>query len=241
MKENLEKLLFDFGVNGIEEKLEKLERYKSGILKWNKKVNITKITNDDDFYRLHYIDSLLCTQSEEFKNSEQIIDVGTGGGFPGIPMAIVFPEKNFLLLDSSRKRLNIIETLAEELGIKNIEVMHGRAEEIAAMAEYREKFDLCVSRAVARLQILVEYCLGFVKVGGTMIAFKGPGAEEEISDASKAIAVMGGFLNGVKNFREEAGKFGFEENHRWIYIMKSQNTPEKYPRSGGKSKSRPIR
>lgn len=241
MKNQLKSLLEELKVADIPEKLEKLETYRSEILDWNKKVNITKIVEEDDFYRLHYIDSLMCTGSIEFTEAETVIDVGTGGGFPGIPMAIVFPEKRFTLLDSSRKRLNIIGELAEKLDINNIEIIHGRAEEVARQKKYREKFDLCVSRAVANLSTLSEYCLGFVKIGGGMIAYKGPGGYEEIENAEIAIETMGGFLDRVEDIDDISLKMEIPERHMWIYISKDTNTPSKYPRSCGKPQSNPIK
>jgi len=237
---SLEKLLKSLGVDKIDEKLSVLENYRKGIEDWNKKVNITKITKKEDFYRLHYLDSLLCTGSSEFSDATRIIDVGTGGGFPGIPMAVVFPEKKFVLMDASRKRLNIMDALAQELHIKNVEVVHGRAEEMARKKEYRGTFDLCVSRAVANLSTLSEYCLGFVKVGGNMIAYKGPKTEEEIKKAKTAIETMGGRIIRVEGADAALKDLEMTEAHKWIYIKKENLTPDKYPRGGGKPKSSPL-
>ena len=168
-----------------EEKNAILEKYMEGILAWNEKVNLTNITDPAEFRIKHNADSLMCVDFPEFLEAETVIDVGTGGGFPGIPLAVYAPEKQFILLDSLNKRLKIIDELAGELGIKNITLVHGRAEDAARAKEHREKYDLCVSRAVSNLATLSEYCLPFIKVGGYLLAYKGPGAEEEVKEAAK--------------------------------------------------------
>ncbi|MBR3182916.1 MAG: 16S rRNA (guanine(527)-N(7))-methyltransferase RsmG, partial [Firmicutes bacterium] len=177
-----------------EEKNAILEKYMEGILAWNEKVNLTNITDPAEFRIKHNADSLMCVDFPEFLEAETVIDVGTGGGFPGIPLAVYAPEKQFILLDSLNKRLKIIDELAGELGIKNITLVHGRAEDAARAKEHREKYDLCVSRAVSNLATLSEYCLPFIKVGGYLLAYKGPGAEEEVKEAAKALKILGGSL-----------------------------------------------
>lgn len=151
-------------------KLELFAKYMDGVLEWNEKVNLTNITDKNDFIVKHYIDSILCVDSDEFKEADTIIDLGTGGGFPGVPLAILFPNKKFTLVDSLNKRLKIIKELCDNLGIKNVDVVHGRAEELGHQKIMREKFDLCVSRAVANLSTLAELCLPFVAVGGSFVA-----------------------------------------------------------------------
>ena len=155
-----------------DEIMEKLMGYMHGIISWNEKVNLTNLTEEDEFIEKHYIDSLLLWNSESFKKADKIIDVGTGGGFPGVPLAILYPEKEFVLLDSLKKRLNIIDSLTDELGINNVITFHGRAEDAAKKKDMREAFDLCVSRAVANLTSLSELCIPFVKVGGYFVAYK---------------------------------------------------------------------
>ena len=154
------------------DKEDKLSGYMDEILELNQHINLTAITDRDEFIRKHYIDSLLCVSYDEFKNAKNIIDVGTGGGFPGVPLAVAFPEKNFVLIDSLNKRIKIINELCEKLGIMNVRAVHGRAEELARKKDMRDSFDLCVSRAVANMSTLTEYCLPFVKKGGCFIAYK---------------------------------------------------------------------
>ena len=164
MIEQLKNVLESMGISYDDKKGEQYAGYMEGILEWNQHVNLTAIRDRDEFIEKHYIDSLLCAGSPEFQRSGTIIDVGTGGGFPGIPLAIAFPEKQFTLMDSLNKRIKIIQQLCEELGIHNVTAIHGRAEELGRKKHLRESFDVCVSRAVANMSTLSEYCLPFVTV-----------------------------------------------------------------------------
>ena len=208
-----------------------------GILAWNEKVNLTNITDPAEFRIKHNADSLMCVDFPEFLEAETVIDVGTGGGFPGIPLAVYAPEKQFTLLDSLNKRLKIIDELAEELGIKNITLVHGRAEDAARAKEHREKYDLCVSRAVSNLATLSEYCLPFIKVGGYLLAYKGPGAEEEVKEAAKALKTLGGSLVDIRETSME--EYGLD--HRILVIKKVRNTPKAYPRKAGTPLKEPLK
>jgi len=219
-----------------EEKNAILEKYMEGILAWNEKVNLTNITDPAEFRIKHNADSLMCVDFPEFLDAETVIDVGTGGGFPGIPLAVYAPEKQFTLLDSLNKRLKIIDELAEELGIKNITLVHGRAEDAARAKEHREKYDLCVSRAVSNLATLSEYCLPFIKVGGYLLAYKGPGAEEEVKEAAKALKTLGGSLVDIRETSME--EYGLD--HRILVIKKVRNTPKAYPRKAGTPLKEPL-
>ena len=219
-----------------EEKNAILEKYMEGILAWNEKVNLTNITDPAEFRIKHNADSLMCVDFPEFLDAETVIDVGTGGGFPGIPLAVYAPEKHFTLLDSLNKRLKIIDELAGELGIKNITLVHGRAEDAARAKEHREKYDLCVSRAVSNLATLSEYCLPFIKVGGYLLAYKGPGAEEEVKEAAKALKTLGGSLVDIRETSME--EYGLD--HRILVIKKVRNTPKAYPRKAGTPLKEPL-
>lgn len=219
-----------------DEVMEKLRGYMHGIISWNEKVNLTNLTEEDEFIEKHYIDSLLLWNSESFKKADKIIDVGTGGGFPGVPLAILYPEKEFVLLDSLKKRLNIIDSLTDELGINNVTTFHGRAEDAAKQKDMREAFDLCVSRAVANLTSLSELCIPFVKVGGYFVAYKGPGAYDEAKEAENAINILGGKLESITV--PEGQK---ESEHTLITILKTANTPEKYPRKAGDPLKKPLK
>lgn len=219
-----------------DEVMEKLMGYMHGIISWNEKVNLTNLTEEDEFIEKHYIDSLLLWNSESFKKADKIIDVGTGGGFPGVPLAILYPEKEFVLLDSLKKRLNIIDSLTHELGINNVTTFHGRAEDAAKQKDMRETFDLCVSRAVANLISLAELCIPFVKAGGYFVAYKGPGAYDEAKEAENAINILGGKLESI--IVPEGQK---ESEHTLITILKTTKTPEKYPRKAGDPLKKPLK
>ena len=219
-----------------EEQNLKLEKYMEGILSWNEKVNLTNITDPAEFRIKHNADSLMCVDFPEFQSAKNVIDVGTGGGFPGIPLAVYAPDKNFTLLDSLNKRLKIIDELAGSLDISNITLVHGRAEDIAKTKEHREKYDLCVSRAVSNLATLSEYCLPFIKVGGYLLAYKGPGAEQEAEDAAKALKILGGRLVGIRETTME--EYGLD--HRILVIEKVRNTPKTYPRKAGTPLKDPL-
>lgn len=220
-----------------EDIIEKYEQYMKGIIEWNEKVNLTSITNKDEFIIKHYIDSLMCVPCKEFQNAEKIIDVGTGGGFPGIPLALAAPDKEFVLMDSLNKRIKIINTLCSEIGIDNVTAIHARAEELARNKAHREAYDLCVSRAVANLSTLSEYCLPFIKTGGYFLSYKGPDSKQEIKDAKNAINILGGKIE-----REEKAELeSFQLEHKILYIKKIKKTPAQYPRKSGIPSKKPLK
>lgn len=228
LKSYLEKL----NIDGEDEKTEQLRQYMEGVLSWNEKVNLTAITDRDAFVQKHYIDSLLCAESLAFTDSSSICDVGTGGGFPGVPLAVCYPDKEFVLMDSLQKRVKIVRELCEEIGLRNVTVLHGRAEELARKKEYRENFDLCVSRAVANMQVLSEYCLPFVKPGGYFIAYKSADCEPEISDASRAIRILGGGKPQIQELPQL--------DHCLVVVRKKEPTPAAYPRKAGTPSKKPL-
>lgn len=225
------------GVEHSDRKQEQLTGYMEEILRLNESVNLTAITDRREFIQKHYADSLLCAELDEFRSAGTVIDVGTGGGFPGVPLAIAFPEKQFTLIDSLNKRIKIVNEICEKLGIANVTAIHGRAEELARKKELREIFDLCVSRAVANMSTLAEYCLPFVKMGGSFIAYKGPDCDDEIREAQRAIDLLGGRLAG--DVRPGGEDMPFD--HRLIIIQKEKNTPSKFPRKAGKPSKEPLR
>ncbi len=220
--------------NGSSKIASELVNYMKGILEWNEKINLTAIKNPGEFVIKHFFDSFPAAMLPEFRNAETIIDVGTGGGFPGVPLAALCPEKRFVLADSLAKRLRVIDAVANESGITNITTVHGRAEDLGRNPDYRETFDVCVSRAVASLPVLLEYCLPFVKVGGTFIAYKGPEAEEEIKISSAALKKLGGKIDRVVD--ESDGTY----SHNLIVITKSSSTPKAYPRKAGTPSKTPL-
>ncbi|MCI5536504.1 MAG: 16S rRNA (guanine(527)-N(7))-methyltransferase RsmG [Lentihominibacter sp.] len=234
---NVESICSRLHINYDDGKSRKFEGYMESVLEKNKHINLTAITDRDEFIRKHYVDSLLCASSAEFRNANSVIDVGTGGGFPGIPLAIAFPEKEFVLIDSLNKRIRIINELCENYGIDNVTALHGRAEELGRNSNFRESFDICVSRAVANMSTLSEYCLPFVKIGGTFIAYKGPECSEELNNASNAIRMLGGEVMRIEN--PQFDELPFE--HTLIYINKAESTRSKYPRKAGTPSKEPIK
>lgn len=219
------------------EMLTTFQLYMEGILEWNEKINLTAITDKEEFVRKHYIDSLLCYEFDELQKASKIIDVGTGAGFPGVPLAIVFPEKRFVLMDSLKKRLNVIDELCAELGINNITTLHGRAEDLARDKKHRERYDLCVARAVANIPVLAEYTLPFIKVGGSLLAYKGSDFKRELDEGQKAITLMGGIVTDERSVTIE--NLGLD--HRIIVIKKINNTPMQYPRKAGTPSKEPLK
>lgn len=217
--------------------LEKFNSYMLGVLDWNEKVNLTTITDPQEFVVKHFIDSIICTDYPEYEDADKIIDVGTGAGFPGVPLAIVSPEKEFILMDSLNKRLKIIDELCREAGIANVTTIHARAEELAKNKAHREQYDLCVSRAVANMAVLAEYCLPFIKVGGFLMAYKGPDAETEVTEAAHALSLLGGRVEEIRNGNLK--DFGID--HKVVVIKKVKNTPSKFPRKAGTPAKEPLK
>ena len=237
MFHKLVKTMTDLGIPSPETKAQTMVSYMDEILKWNEKVNLTAITDRDGFIAKHLLDSLSCASTDEFKEANTIIDVGTGGGFPGVPLAVAFPEKKFLLLDSLRKRMNIVEEICESLGITGVETIHGRAEDLARRDHLRDSFDLCVSRAVAAMPVLCELCLPFVREGGSFIAFKGADWEREVSEAQKAMKLLSSKLVRTIPQTREKGM----ESHCLVVIKKEGSTDSSYPRRAGIPVRKPLK
>lgn len=230
-----EEVLERAGIAETAQKLEQLEAYRAGILEWNKKVNITKITDPEEFEIKHYLDAFSILESPEFVRAETVIDIRTGGGFPGVPLAIAAPEADFTLVDSTAKKLRIIDRLTAELGLRNVKTVHARAEDLARRPEHREQYDLCVTRAVANLNTLAEICLPFLCYGGALAAFKGSRAAEEVAAAGDAIYCLGGDIDRIEPVLPENGL-----SHHIIYILKEGETPDAYPRGQGKPFKEPL-
>jgi 16S rRNA (guanine527-N7)-methyltransferase len=219
--------------NGIildQKKLELFERYYNLLIEYNQKFNLTAITEKEEVYLKHFVDSVL---GAEFIKSGNLIDVGSGGGFPALPLKIVCDNINLTMLEATGKKCEFLRTVIKELGLSGVTVINGRAEDIAKDLKYREKFDYCTARAVARLNTLTEYCLPFVKKGGSFIAFKGD-AEEEITESYNAVKVLGGRIKGVKNYLLGGAK------RCLIEIEKINLTDKKYPRGNGKERKNPL-
>ena len=215
----------------------RLARYHRLLCEWNARMNLT---GDTDFavalYR-HYLDSLAPLRLEGlFAHGARVIDVGSGAGFPGLPLKIFCPKVHLTLMDSLNKRVNFLQTVVDELGLEDVDCVHARAEEGARMKKYREQYDLAVSRAVARLPILCEYCLPFVKRGGHFLALKGRAFAEEVEEAAKAIKVMGGSHTDVR----EVHLPGLDDKRAIITVTKTMPTPKAYPRKAGTPAKNPL-
>lgn len=233
--EKLLKKLNKIQVNVNDVVLNKFFVYMTNILEWNEKINLTAITDEDDIILKHFVDSL--TILEYIPEKSNVIDVGTGAGFPGIPLKIVREDINMTLMDSLNKRITFLNEIINKLELKKINAIHSRAEELAKMQEHREKYDIAVSRAVANLSTLSEYMIPFVKVGGRCICMKGSNIEEELKLAKNAIKELGGEIEKVINF-----KLPDSDNERNIIIIKKVNkTKNKYPRKAGMPSKEPLK
>ena len=198
MEHILENRLSALNITLTDVQLKQFDRFYEILLEWNKVMNLTGITEYQEVVDKHFTDSLSIAAIMDMEQIEYVIDVGTGAGFPGIPLKIAFPDLNIVLLDSLNKRVKFLDHVIEELKLNRIRTIHGRAEDYARESEYRERFELCVSRAVANLASLSEYCLPYVKVGGEFISYKSGDIETEISDGEKAIKILGGKIDQVE-------------------------------------------
>ena len=225
-----------FNIELNDTQLEQFDTFYRLVVEWNNKVNLTAITDPSDFAVKHVIDSISIWNDDKFANVKTIIDVGTGAGFPGVPLKIYRPHLKVTLLDSLAKRINFLKTAVEVCHLEDIELIHGRAEDAAHNPELRETFDLAVSRAVAKLNILAEYCVPFVKVGGYFAALKGSNIKEELQDAKSAVKVLGGV-------DIECIDIALPNNNErnLIYIKKASKTVGKYPRKAGVPERKPLK
>lgn len=225
----------EININATEKQIVELERFKYLLVEKNKVMSLTGITESDEVDRLHFTDSAYPLTLPELKNAKNIIDVGTGAGFPGIVLKILAPEKEILLNDSLLKRLKFLDEVITDLDLKDIETVHARSEDLAHLNGHREAYDVAISRAVARLATLTEYMLGFVKVGGFMLSMKSGDIDEEAAEAKKAIEVLGGEIVNIHKYRL------FDEFDRSIVVIKKiKATPKKYPRGKNLAKSSPL-
>ena len=223
-------------VNLRDEQLKQFQKFYEMVIEWNTKINLTAITDEKEFAIKHVMDSLTLWDEKKFGGVKKILDVGTGAGFPAIPLKIFKPNVEIFLLDSLAKRVEFLKKVAAELKLKNVTCIHGRAEDLAQEKKFRESFDLVTARAVARLNVISEYCLPFVKIGGTFAALKGKQFLEEVAEAEHAVKILG----GGKIICLEKTLPEISDARAVVYIEKKIPTPKKYPRKAGTPAKNPI-
>jgi 16S rRNA (guanine527-N7)-methyltransferase len=235
-KEQFAEALAAKGIMLTNEQREQFDAYFRLLVEWNEKMNLTAITEEGQVYTKHFYDSVSPAFYFSFDQVESAADIGGGAGFPSIPLKICFPHLQMTIIDSLNKRMTFLEHVAKELGLNNLRPVHGRAEERGQEQAYRESFDLVIARAVARLNVLAEYCLPFAKVGGTFIAMKGADISPELNEAKKAIKTLGGKTQKVETFQlvEDAGERNI------VIIDKVEATPKTYPRKAGTPAKKPL-
>lgn len=242
--ERLKNLAKNYNIELSEKQLDMFNKYYEMLIETNKVMNLTAITEPDEVINKHFIDSIsiagvydeILKYTDGNSTKIKVIDIGTGAGFPGIPLKIVFPKLNIVLMDSLNKRVRFLQNVIDELNLTDIVAVHGRAEEMARQKEYRESFDLCVSRAVANLSTLSEYCLPFVNVNGKFISYKASDIEEELNNADKAITTLGGNLTEVKKITLPETDI----ERAFVIIDKVKKTPKVYPRKAGTASKNPL-
>lgn len=227
----------DVGLQLSKEQYEQFVIYMKLLQEWNEKINLTAIVEDEEIIKKHFIDSMKAFKREEFIKASTLIDVGTGAGFPGLPIAIMNSQLNVTLLDSLNKRINFLNTVISQLGLTNITTIHSRAEDGARNKDLREKFDIATSRAVANMSVLSEFCLPYVKVGGSFIALKGPAVDQEIKESMNAIKLLGGEFVNVCEVSIE----GTELRHNLVVVKKIKECSKTYPRKAGLITKNPLK
>lgn len=225
------------GITLSEKQISQFMTYYDLLVEWNSFMNLTAITEFNEVIDKHFIDSLAICEYVDFKKGDSLIDIGTGAGFPGIPLKIVFPELRITLLDSLNKRIKFLDTVIESLELENVETIHGRAEDFAKQQSYREKYDFVISRAVANLTTLSELCIPFAKEDKYFISYKAEKCNEELEDAKKAISILGGKVEKQIEYKLP----DTDMNRNLLLIKKVKSTPKKYPRKAGTPAKEPIK
>ena len=226
----------EVGLELTEVQYEQFIKYMRLLQEWNEKINLTAITEDEEVIKKHFIDCIKAFKSDAIKNARNIIDVGTGAGFPGLPIAIMNQNVEVTLLDSLNKRINYLNIVVRELGLKNVTTIHSRAEDGARKQELREKFDVATSRAVANMAVLSEFCMPYVRKGGYFVALKVPSIDEELKNAGNAIKTLGGELKGIIEVSIEETDL----KHNIVEVEKIKPCPKTYPRKAGTITKKPL-
>ena len=219
-----------------DDQLVKFLSYYDLLIEWNGRMNLTGITKFEDVVEKHFLDSVLCAKEMDFNHIHSMVDIGTGAGFPGIPLKIMFPDMKVVLLDSLEKRVRFLNEVITTLSLQDTEALHGRAETLARKPELRENFDLAVTRAVAPLSVILEYCMPFVAVDGQFAAYKGPKADEELAESFRAIAELQAELDNTIKFELPASK----DVRNILVFRKKDRLSEKYPRRDGVPAKKPL-
>lgn len=235
-KEKLKEMLLKAGMNIDEKQLEKFEKYYIELLLWNEKCNLTAITEEKEVIIKHFYDSLLIMSLKEWTGTGRLLDIGTGAGLPGIPLKIMNRNLSVTLMDSLNKRVNFLKHIIEALDLQDITAIHARAEEMGQDKKQRETFDLVVSRAVAKMPVLLEYCLPALKVGGIFVAYKGADIEEELTLAKNALQILGGRIRNIEKTElpDNGGRRSL------VVVEKYEPTPRIYPRKAGIPEKKPL-
>lgn len=233
----MKKLFSNYNIEISDDQIAKFNKYYELLIDWNKNINLTTITEYEEVIKKHFLDSVLILKaySKDLFDCKKIIDVGTGAGFPGIPLAIMLPNTEFTLLDSLNKRIEFLKEVVDNLKIENVTLIHGRAENLGRDLEHREKYDMCVSRAVAALPLLLEYCSPFVKKGGVLYMYKSMKVMEEMCNSENALSQL--------NCSIHANILLAEEYHYKRYVLeitKNEHIPQRFPRKPGKAKKKPL-
>lgn len=237
MEHILEKKAESLSIVLDDKRIRQFEQYYHILVEWNKVMNLTAITEYDEVVEKHFIDSLSIVKVMDLTTVDTVIDIGTGAGFPGVPLKIAFPHLKVTLLDSLNKRIKFLNEVIEELELDNIEAIHGRAEDYAKQPKYREQYDLCVSRAVANLATLSEYCLPYVKVDGLFVPYKSGEIDDELNNSKRAVEILGGNIEDVVKFQLPETDIG----RSFVKIHKTKETKKKYPRKAGMPSKEPLK